>query len=210
MHGYARVHYYNGPHGLIVKQAKADPFLDLEASEGTQSIRVSTSLLGRYNTENVLAACCVGMKFGVPVQEIEEAIQNYKPGNNRSQFIETGKNRLFMDAYNANPSSMKAAIENFIAMKPSSGLIILGDMLELGKSSASEHQSVIDMLREQGIQQVICIGSNFEIPAKYAGYSWHRDVSDLQKALVTSPIRESFILIKGSRGNRLEKIVDLL
>jgi UDP-N-acetylmuramoyl-tripeptide--D-alanyl-D-alanine ligase len=160
--------------------------------------------------ENIVAAYAVGKHFGIPSPLITESIGAYSPSNNRSQYIRTKHNEIIMDAYNANPSSMKAAIENFIAMKHPSSLIILGNMLELGESSTREHQSVIDLLREHAIRSVICIGANFEIPAKSADYSWYPDVASLQKALKDSPIRGSFVLIKGSRGNRLEKIVDLL
>ena len=210
MHGYARVHYYNGPHGLIVKQAKADPFLDLEASEGTQSIRVSTSLLGRYNTENVLAACCVGMKFGVPVQEIEEAIQNYKPGNNRSQFIETGKNRLFMDAYNANPSSMQAAISEFLQIREDKKLLILGEMREVGTSSRREHEKLIEGLTGSTLSDIICVGRSFEGMLPQTGFRYFETADKLSDYLLQNPVQGCFILIKGSRSNRLEEIVPLL
>jgi UDP-N-acetylmuramoyl-tripeptide--D-alanyl-D-alanine ligase len=158
----------------------------------------------------MVAAWAVGKFFGIPSPHIKSAFEAYSPSNHRSQFIRTPHNEIIMDAYNANPSSMKAAIENFIAMKHPSGLIILGDMLELGESSASEHQSVIELLREKGMKQVTCIGSNFEISSKSAGYAWYPDVSALQNALTASPVRGNLILIKGSRGNRLEKIMDLL
>lgn len=205
-----RVILYNSPGTLWAEKKGEGLFLTLVIHDHHQKYPVSSRLVGTYNKENIVAAYAVGKYFGIPSSLITESIEAYSPSNNRSQFIRTRHNEIIMDAYNANPSSMKAAIENFIAMKPPSGLIILGDMLELGKSSASEHQSVVDMLRGKDIQQVICIGSNFEMPAKSAGYSWYPDVSDLQKTLAASPIRGSFILIKGSRGNRLEKIVDLL
>jgi UDP-N-acetylmuramoyl-tripeptide--D-alanyl-D-alanine ligase len=205
-----RVILYNSP-GTFWAERKGDGlFLELVMHDHNEKYPVKSRLVGTYNKENIVAAYAVGKHFGIPSPRITESIEAYSPSNNRSQFIRTLHNEIIMDAYNANPSSMKAAIENFIAMKHASGLLILGDMLELGESSVSEHQAVIDLLRKQGVRPVICIGTHFEIPAKSAGYTWHPDVSALQKALTDSPIRESFILIKGSRGNRLEKIVDLL
>jgi UDP-N-acetylmuramoyl-tripeptide--D-alanyl-D-alanine ligase len=205
-----RVILYNSPETIWAETTGKGLFPELVIHDHNERYPVKSRLVGAYNNENIVAACAVGKHFGIPVPLIAESVEAYSPSNNRSQFVRTRYNEIIMDAYNANPSSMKAAIENFMDMNRPSSLIILGDMLELGESSVSEHQSIIDLLMKQGIQPVICIGPNFEIPAKSAGYTWHPDVSALQKALTVSPIRESFILIKGSRGNRLEKIVDLL
>jgi UDP-N-acetylmuramoyl-tripeptide--D-alanyl-D-alanine ligase len=205
-----RIILYNSPGTMWAEETGDDLFLELVIHDRSESQPVRSHLVGRYNKENIVAAWAVGKYFGIPSPLIKSAIEAYSPSNSRSQFIRTPHNEIIMDAYNANPSSMKAAIGNFIAMKHASGLIILGDMLELGESSASEHRSVIDMLRKKGMQQVICIGPNFEIPSKSAGYTWYPDVSALQKALTALPVRGYLILIKGSRGNRLEKIVDLL
>jgi UDP-N-acetylmuramoyl-tripeptide--D-alanyl-D-alanine ligase len=201
---------YNSPGTLWAEKTGDGLFLELVIHDHRKRYPVRSRLVGTYNMENIVAAWAIGKHYGIPSRQITESIGEYSPSNNRSQYIRTRYNEIIMDAYNANPSSMKAAIENFIAMKHPSGLIILGNMLELGESSSVEHQSVIDMLSEKDIRQVICIGANFEIPAKSAGYSWYPDVSALQHALTASPVRESFILIKGSRGNRLEKIADLL
>ena len=201
---------YNSPETFWAEKKGEGLFLELDLHDHHKKIPVHSQLVGTYNQENIVAAYAVGKHFGIPSSLITESIGAYSPSNSRSQFIRTQTNEIIMDAYNANPSSMKAAIENFIAMKHPSSLIILGNMLELGESSASEHQLVIDILMEQNIQRVICVGDNFKIPAKSAGYAWHPDVSALQKALTASPVRESYILIKGSRGNQLERIIDLL
>jgi UDP-N-acetylmuramoyl-tripeptide--D-alanyl-D-alanine ligase len=205
-----RVIHYNSLETIWAERKGEGLFLELIVHDHNDSYPVKSQLVGTYNQENILAAWAVGKYFGIPPNLITESIETYTPSNNRSQFIRTRHNEIIMDAYNANPSSMKAAIENFLAIKHPASLIILGDMLELGESSVREHQSIIDMLMEQGIRPVICLGPNFKVPAKSAGYTWYPDVSAFQKALMNSPIRESFILIKGSRGNRMEKIVDLL
>jgi UDP-N-acetylmuramoyl-tripeptide--D-alanyl-D-alanine ligase len=205
-----RVILYNCIETVWAEKTGEDLFLELVIHDHTEKHPVRSHLVGMYNKENMVAAWAVGKHFGIPSSLITSAIETYIPSNNRSQFMRTRYNEIIMDAYNANPSSMRAAIENFIALKHPAGLIILGDMLELGESSASEHQSVIDLLRNQGLKAVICVGAHFEIPAKSAGYTWYLNVSDVQKALADSPIHGSFILIKGSRGNRLEKIADLL
>jgi len=201
---------YNSSETIWAEKTGTGLFLELEIHDRDKVLPIRSQLVGTYNKENIVAAFAVGKHFGIPSIMTKESIEAYLPSNNRSQFIRTRHNEIIMDAYNANPSSMKAAIENFIAMDHHSGLIILGDMLELGESLVSEHQSVIDLLRKQVHHPVICIGSNFEIPAKAAGYAWYPDVSSLQAAFAANPVRKSFILIKGSRGNQLERIVDLL
>jgi UDP-N-acetylmuramoyl-tripeptide--D-alanyl-D-alanine ligase len=201
---------YNNAETIWAEKTGTGLFLELEIHDHGEVMPIRSKLVGTYNKENIVAAFAAGKYFGIPSTLIAEAIESYLPSNNRSQYIRTRNNEIIMDAYNANPSSMKAAIENFMAKDIHSGLIILGDMLELGESSVSEHQAVIDMLRKQVHHPVICIGSNFENPAKAAGYTWYPDVSSLQAVLAANPVSKSLILIKGSRGNRLEKIVNLL
>jgi UDP-N-acetylmuramoyl-tripeptide--D-alanyl-D-alanine ligase len=207
---YARVSYYNGPRGIAEKHAHADPFLSLETAGGAESLKISTNLLGRYNIENVLAACCVGIKFGVPVKDIEEAIHNYKPGNNRSQYIETGKNRLFMDAYNANPSSMHAAISEFLQTREEKKVLILGEMREVGTSSRHEHEKLLEWLAGKELTEIICVGRSFEGMMPKTGFRYFETADKLSGYLLQNPVQDCFILIKGSRSNRLEKIVPFL
>jgi UDP-N-acetylmuramoyl-tripeptide--D-alanyl-D-alanine ligase len=201
---------YNSRDTIWAEVQESGLFLELSIHDKSDIIPVKSRLVGKYNAENILAAYAVGKYFGIPSPAISGAIEAYVPDNNRSQFITTIHNEIIMDAYNANPSSMKAAIENFMAMKRPGSLIILGEMLELGDSSAREHQAIIATLNKYPGQKVICIGHGFESPAKSAGYPWYPDVSLLQSALVHSPIKSSFILIKGSRGNKMEKLAEVL
>ncbi|MBN1415915.1 MAG: UDP-N-acetylmuramoyl-tripeptide--D-alanyl-D-alanine ligase [Bacteroidales bacterium] len=201
---------YNSPDTVWGEVNDLGLFLEIKVHDNRDIIPVKSHLVGKYNAENIIAAYVIGKYFGIPPPGIAEKIALYSPSNNRSQFIKTTHNEIIMDAYNANPTSMKAAIENFIAVKPSGGRIILGEMLELGESSTYEHQAITDWLKKQSFQQVIFVGNGFKLPALSAGYTWYPDVESLKAALLASPIYGSFILVKGSRGNQLEKIMDLL
>ncbi len=201
---------YNSRDTLWAEEKDSGLFLELLIHDGADIIPVRSRLVGQYNAENMLAAYAVGKHFGIPPSLISAAVEQYIPDNNRSQFIKTASNEIIMDAYNANPSSMKAAIENFMIRQRDNSLIILGEMLELGKSSLREHKAIIGNLKKYTGQKVICLGRGFESPAKSAGYPWYPDVSSLISVLTHSPIKDSFILIKGSRGNKLEKLVGVL
>ena len=189
--------------------AASDPFLTIEWRVAGESRKIATQLIGGYNLSNVLAAVCVGHYFGVPKQTIVEAIASYEPVNNRSQFKQTAHNRLIIDAYNANPSSMRAAIENFMDMGKASKMVILGDMLELGGSSEEEHRGITELLRKSDIEEVLLCGAAF---SSLSGnpYKTFPNTDELLRFLTQSPIKGREILIKGSRGVRLEKVVELL
>jgi UDP-N-acetylmuramoyl-tripeptide--D-alanyl-D-alanine ligase len=201
---------YNSPDTIWAEERTNNLCLLLDIHDGNHVIPVQSQLVGSYNIENILAAYAVGRFFQLPPATIANAIASYAPSNSRSQYIKTLHNEVIMDAYNANPSSMKASIENFLALHRQSAHIILGEMLELGASSETEHQTLIGILKESDVKKVTCVGKNFEKPAMEAGYDWFPDVTSLHTALLSSPIRSSFILIKGSRGNQLEKIMELL
>lgn len=200
--------WYNGNHGLEVRHSESNPFLKLELTGPFGTLQ--TGLLGSYNAENVLAACCVGIHLGLSTTEIAAAVAAYRPVNNRSQLIETGRNRIYMDAYNANPSSMLAAIAEFLLFREVKKILILGEMRELGKDSLVEHEQIIAYLRQQEIDNVICVGASFAQAAKRAGYRYAENTESLCEWLSTSPITGHFVLIKGSRSNQLEKIIPLL
>ena len=164
---------------------------------------LETQLVGAYNVPNVLAAVCAGQHFRVPDPVIAEAIRAYAPGNNRSQFTDTGRNHLVLDAYNANPSSMAAALENFAAM-PSERpkLAILGDMLELGAGSAQEHQAIVSLV------------DRLELDALYVGREFGKatdkavaSVTELGELMAAGPVTGKLILLKGSNGIKLGTIV---
>ena len=168
---------------------------------------VQTNLIGAYNVDNALAAITIGLKFGVKEQDASDAVAGYKPQNNRSQLTETGRNRLVVDAYNANPTSMAAAIENFSMMKAQDKMLILGDMRELGEVSADEHRRIVGMLREKGFDCVWLVGSEFKAVAGDSGFRLFADVDEVNRALETVKVSGKTILIKGSNSIGLTKTI---
>lgn len=168
---------------------------------------VQTNLIGAYNVDNALAAITIGLKFGVKEQDASDAVAGYKPQNNRSQLTETGRNRLVVDAYNANPTSMAAAIENFSMMKVQDKMLILGDMRELGEVSADEHRRIVGMLREKGFDCVWLVGSEFKAVAGDSGFRLFADVDEVNKALEGEKVTGKTILIKGSNSIGLTKTI---
>lgn len=170
---------------------------------------VNTKLVGDYNLYNVLAAITIGVYFKVSNEDINEALTEYSPSNNRSQLVQTKTNRLIVDAYNANPTSMHAALDNFCLIKEENKAVILGDMKELGAESISEHQSIIDLLeRHPEITPVILVGSEFgKVNRKFLHFA---DKDALLKELSVKLIENKTILIKGSNSTQLYKIVDAL
>ncbi len=207
---YTPVIHYNSESGPRVINKKSNPFLELDINVSNHNYLLKTNLLGGYNAENVLAAFCVGTHMGVAPGDIKDAIESYKPQNNRSQFIESGKNRLFMDAYNANPSSMFAAVDEFLLTGEDKKLLILGEMREVGDSSYKEHKALIDHLKEKHVEQAICIGKSFEMAVTGTGYTYFETVEQLISYLKDHPLTGLYILIKGSRANKLEKLLQVL
>lgn len=171
---------------------------------------VNSKLIGAYNFENVMAAITIGSYFKIAPHLISVAIEEYTPSNNRSQVIKTSHNTLLMDAYNANPSSMKAAITNFYSMKAENKVVILGDMMELGNDSAQEHQQVLDLLMGYQFHYVILIGNHFK---KLSLPNFVLSFENIQMASVElkkNPLKNSTILVKGSRKVQLEKLIEVL
>jgi UDP-N-acetylmuramoyl-tripeptide--D-alanyl-D-alanine ligase len=186
----------------------ADPFVVLKAENGEV---VRTNVIGAYNFENMAAALCIGKYFGVDAAEANKAIAEYTPANMRSQILNKGSNTIILDAYNANPSSMQAAIENLSMMKADQKVLILGDMFELEDEAAREHEAIGKLIREKGLKSVYLCGSLFksalhEIP--YAKYFEKKD--ELVTELKQFPIKNATVLVKASRGIGLETIVDYL
>jgi UDP-N-acetylmuramoyl-tripeptide--D-alanyl-D-alanine ligase len=207
---YSPVVHYNGDKSPRAINKKSNPFLELEMMVSGRDYLLKTNLLGGYNAENVLAAFCVGIHMGVAPVEIQEAIESYKPQNNRSQFIESGKNRLFMDAYNANPSSMFAAVDEFLLSGEDKKLLILGEMREVGDSSYKEHRALIGHLEEKRVKKAFCIGKSFEKAVDGTGYTYFETVEQLISHLKDHPLEGYYILIKGSRANKLERLLEVL
>ena len=172
---------------------------------------IETKIIGAYNFENIAAALCIGKFFGVDDALANQAVANYEPANMRSQVMKKGTNTIILDAYNANPSSMEAAIENISAMKTGNKVLILGDMFELEGEAEKEHQAIGRLLKQKGFETVYLCGTLFkpalhEIP--YAKYFEKK--ADLLTELKQFPISNSTILVKASRGIGLEAVVDYL
>ncbi len=195
---------------------ESNPFVKLKckAQEEVQSLEekplIETALIGKYNFENILAAACIGHFFEVSDQQIKKGLEKYIPSNNRSQVMQTKNNQLLLDAYNANPSSMNAAIENFAQMDRPHKLVILGDMLELGEESDKEHEQIISLLRQKKMEQAILVGPHFMRAAKKHYPNVFRTSEEALEFLKHFPIKDVTILVKGSRGIKLEKLVEAL
>ncbi len=191
---------------------QATPFLSLDWTKENTSHFLNTHLVGAYNLENVLAAISISSYLNVPVEKINQALADYIPSNNRSQRTKTTNNELIIDAYNANPSSMRAALENFSSCQETHPkALILGEMNELGKYSQEEHQAIVDYLKSISISNVYLIGKNFlNLSGLLPEWKIFPDTKDLLESLKNAPIKNHVILIKGSRGNRLEQVIEFL
>ena len=169
---------------------------------------IDSNLIGNYNFSNIAAAITIGFFFKISLQDIKDAIEGYIPKNNRSQIIEKNGNKIILDAYNANPSSMELALKNFASLPNENKVIILGDMFELGKDSLKEHQIIVDLSRNLAFENQYFIGENFfktntEIPK-------FKTFNDFEIFIKKNPLKNKSILIKGSRGMRLERTLNLI
>jgi UDP-N-acetylmuramoyl-tripeptide--D-alanyl-D-alanine ligase len=186
----------------------ADPFVRLMTEEG---VELKTQLIGHYNFDNIATALCIGKFFKVDPEKSLRAVKNYLPQNNRSQVIEKNNNTLILDAYNANPSSMSAALENFRSMKGDKTLVILGDMFELGNDSEHEHRQIGKLVREYGFDDKIFCGMHMKMAHEECPDSkWFEDSNELITFLKNQQYHGYQILIKGSRGMTLEKILEFI
>ena len=209
------------PYGLeyqgasVLPSSAEEPFLRIsvpvtpETAEGSLIIR--TNLVGSYNADNVMAAIAVGAQFGVSLEDAVRAIEAYVPSNNRSQMTRTEHNTLIVDAYNANPTSMAAALDNFSNVSADCRISMLGDMLELGEDSAAEHKAVIESALSRGFCKVFFVGKEFASVSVASDNAMFFQTSDeLADYLKANPVHGATILIKGSRGTRMEKVIPVL
>ena len=171
-------------------------------------MEVQTNLIGAYNLDNMLAAITVGYVNNIPFEQINHALASYVPTNNRSQLTETEKNHLIVDAYNANPTSMKAAIDNFRLMEVSPKMAILGMMGELGDVSQEEHQKVVAQLQQAGFDEVWLVGAEFQKTA--SPFRTFANVEEVKQAIVQEQPQGRYILIKGSNSVKLFQLPELL
>ncbi|MEI6575588.1 MAG: UDP-N-acetylmuramoyl-tripeptide--D-alanyl-D-alanine ligase [Bacteroidota bacterium] len=188
----------------------ANPMLLLKYLYKDLEHTIQTNLLGDYNYENVLAALSVGQYLNIATEVINHALSIYTPSNNRSQLAETGTNVVFLDAYNANPSSMQAAISNFHKVKADKKFLILGDMLELGDESEAEHQRVIRLLLDLEFDKVILVGPCFQESNTTSHFLAFPDAQAASEFLRKHPLIGYTVLLKGSRGLTMEKIMEVL
>lgn len=195
---------------LSIEAIPSDMNLTMRATYQNATYNIKTNLFGAYNIENVKAAIASGLFLGVEMKDIAEAVEKYKPGNNRSEIRITNYNTLVCDSYNANPTSMALAINSFSEIKAERKVCILGDMLELGEKSEDEHIRILQMLQQNKDEVVMLVGIQFQKVSPSFGFKSFPDVNKLSEYLKNKPIRNSSILIKGSRGIALEKIYPLL
>jgi len=193
------------------KTLSASPFLQVELHIGKERYTVSTRIAGVYNFENLLAATTVGRHFAIPAEQIAKALANYTPQNNRSQVLHTLRNHLLLDYYNANPTSMSTSLQNFFEHIQGNKMVILGDMFELGDDAPNEHAAMVDLLSTQNDVTRVVVGKHFYEAAKPVhDIMAFSEIEELKKWLSEYPPNDMFILIKGSRGMKLEQLVGLL
>ena len=182
----------------------SDPFVKLKL----ENTDIQTQLIGKYNFLNCAAAALLGKYFNVDVEDIQSALEGYLPKNNRSQVIKKNGLTIILDAYNANPTSMKVALENLSGQSRSPRIAILGDMFELGDSAAREHQEVSELVDHYGIDEAHLIGVNFN--AVQTDHAQYESFEDFREYLEENPIKSGTLLIKGSRGMALERVMAII
>ncbi|MBI9034511.1 MAG: UDP-N-acetylmuramoyl-tripeptide--D-alanyl-D-alanine ligase [Bacteroidales bacterium] len=199
--------FYNDQ--IQIEIMESNPCLKIRLQSGAEAVEIQTHLIGAYNLDNIRAAACIGNFFDINLNDIAEAIKEYEPTNNRSQLKSTEFNTLIMDAYNANPSSMDVAIRNFDEIPGQRKLLILGDMLELGKVAKDEHQNIIDLCNDLKLE-VYFVGSQFNQVKDQNRTNFFMNTDELIQFIKNSPLKDYLILLKGSRGIRLEKVIEFL
>lgn len=203
--GISNVIYYGKDSDFESFILNNNPFLELK----WRNFCIKSKLIGSYNAENIMAAIAIGCYFSVKDDEIVKAIEEYTPTNNRSQYKKTEKNDLIIDAYNANPTSMNASIDNFNQIENDNKIVILGDMKELGEISDSEHQKVVDKLEKLNLCKILIVGSEFGKTETKKALKF-TDINDLNNYLVNENFKNHLILIKGSNSMKLIECINHL
>lgn len=190
-----------------ITHIEANPFVSVAYSQNS----ITTHLIGLYNANNINAAVAIGTYFGVGENEIKQALESYVPENNRSQLLSKGTNEIILDAYNANPSSMKVAIENFIGLKKTNKVVFLGDMFELGEQSLEEHKGVVELLIDQKDIISYFIGKDFyQNKINQPNFYFFENFDTFSDSIKNEKIENKMILIKGSRGMALERTLNFI
>lgn len=193
---------------IIGKAIEDGLFLQLAILTSGLETTIQTNLVGAYNLPNVLAAVAVGNYFGVEIEDIKKAIKEYSPSNSRSQLIQKGSNQIISDAYNANPASMKLAIENLSEMHAANKWLMLGAMKEMGSAEKEEHQALVDLASTLHFKNVLLVGEEFKNTNH--SFLWFADSEKAAAYIQNNPIKDAVILVKGSRGSKMEKILEVL
>jgi UDP-N-acetylmuramoyl-tripeptide--D-alanyl-D-alanine ligase len=208
-----KVLYGNGLHAAVSGQLLSNsPYLALSWTDHTthQTHNITSQLTGEYNLDNILTAICIGSYFKLNADEINKGVEGYQPKNNRSQLTQTATNTLICDYYNANPSSMTVAIDNLSKLQADYKVLILGDMFELGDDSPAEHEGIIQKAMAANVNERIFIGAEFYRQSELIAATFYRTAQDAIEGLKANPIRNATVLIKGSRGMALERLVELM
>ena len=184
---------------------QGEPFLEVQMHSGTNVKKISTQLVGDYNLPNIIVAVAVGAYFKVPPDKIMQAIEQYAPTNSRSQLLKKGTNTIILDAYNANPTSMKAAIENFARMQNDNKYVCIGGMMELGEDSQMEHQAMVDLLEQFTWKDVLLTGGDFSKVRHH--YHYFDDAMQAKEWLRSKSLQDATLLIKGSRSMKMETLL---
>lgn len=205
--GIRHLYEYGTTGGAVQGIAKpSGTFLTVEMKQGVSFDTITTQLVGGYNLPNVLCAVAVGKYFDVPDEKIKAAIENYTPSNSRSQLVEKETNKIILDAYNANPASMKAAIENFAKMRVDNKVLILGAMMELGKESMEEHKAIIHLIQKHQWKEVVLVGGDYKnIPHPFM---YFQNAAEAKSWFQKQYFEHTHFLIKGSRSMQMEKILE--
>lgn len=228
--GIENIIYYGITKGLVQGQIEtAEPFLAVRITAGLepayagnatstpapqQQTLIKSQLVGDYNLPNILCAATIGKYFGVPDQKIISAIEGYAPSNSRSQLMEVGTNQIILDAYNANPSSMKVAIENFAKLKADRKIVLLGGMMELGEDSIEEHQALVELLVALGFKEVVLVGGDFayahasKAQIQTTPFTYLNNAAEAREWLKKLDPQHAYILVKGSRSMKMEQVLD--
>lgn len=198
---------YGQSQGQVQGQVQAnEPFLEVTVTQGfAQPRTIKTQLVGDYNLPNILCAVVIGKYFSVPEEKIVAAIEQYAPSNSRSQLVQRGTNTIVLDAYNANPTSMKAAIENFAKIPADNKVLMLGGMMELGEQSVAEHEAIVQLIKQHAWKQVVLVGGDFSKTDN--GFIFFPDSAAAAQWFTGQGFEHTHFLIKGSRSMQMEKIL---